>query len=303
MEGISCEDDAVYMFQGLVRKGFISHASGSVNHPFIYGYYFYFLVDKNNATYLENADLNVFRREWVEVELRSCYNVPYCEFDDSEVQEACTSFSPKKKTFTFNKTTLDLDSGTKSGRAEWVHVKYQNVYYPEQAFEINLEWMVATSNQIAEIIKGWSRKAGSSELHLVPIPSDPFALPFSSRSDPLRGPMFVPLNLECLPSEMLQNMNRENMLRFRETLLSTFGFVPFHECSNEQQRQYVHVSGGIFVLIPNRTSSEYKINDGTDQPPEMEQVRSPHEEYLTRHFSGTMQTEKRYKKVRVKSIF
>lgn len=33
---------------------------------------------------------------------------------------------------------------------------------------------------------------------MVPIPADPLALPFTPKSDPLRGPIYVPLNEEPL---------------------------------------------------------------------------------------------------------
>lgn len=33
---------------------------------------------------------------------------------------------------------------------------------------------------------------------MVPIPADPLALPFTEKSDPLRGPIYVPLNEEPL---------------------------------------------------------------------------------------------------------
>lgn len=36
---------------------------------------------------------------------------------------------------------------------------------------------------------------------MIPIPHDPLALPYSNKSDPLRGPIFVPLNLESLEDE------------------------------------------------------------------------------------------------------
>ena len=44
----------------------------------------------------------------------------------------------------------------------------------------------------------WSRKATANGFHFLPVPGDPFALPFISNSDPLRGPIFVPLNLDSL---------------------------------------------------------------------------------------------------------
>lgn len=33
---------------------------------------------------------------------------------------------------------------------------------------------------------------------MIPIPHDPLALPYSNKSDPLRGPIFIPLNVEPL---------------------------------------------------------------------------------------------------------
>ena len=44
----------------------------------------------------------------------------------------------------------------------------------------------------------WQRKAQACGLHLFPVPTDPFALPYSCNSDPLRGPILVPLSVSCL---------------------------------------------------------------------------------------------------------
>lgn len=44
----------------------------------------------------------------------------------------------------------------------------------------------------------WQRKAQTCGIQMVPIPSDLLALPYTSKSDPLRGPIFIPLNTECL---------------------------------------------------------------------------------------------------------
>ena len=40
-------------------------------------------------------------------------------------------------------------------------------------------------------------RAQTNQLFIIPIPGDPFALP-SQNSDPIRGPIFVPLNTDCL---------------------------------------------------------------------------------------------------------
>lgn len=47
-------------------------------------------------------------------------------------------------------------------------------------------------------IFGWARKAQNCKLQMVPIPADPLALPFTLKSDPLRGPIYVPLNIDPL---------------------------------------------------------------------------------------------------------
>lgn len=33
---------------------------------------------------------------------------------------------------------------------------------------------------------------------MIPIPHDPLALPYSNKSDPLRGPIFIPLHIDFL---------------------------------------------------------------------------------------------------------
>lgn len=83
----------------------------------------------------------------------------------------------------------------------------------------------------------------------MPIPWDPFALPFSSRSDPLRGPIYISLNLEWL--SITENVE-ETIASFQEKILMKFGFIPFHDPSTDNQRQFVHVSGSIFVMLPNK---------------------------------------------------
>jgi hypothetical protein len=45
---------------------------------------------------------------------------------------------------------------------------------------------------------GWARKAQTCGLQMIPIPADPFAQPDSLKADPLRGPVFIPLDTECL---------------------------------------------------------------------------------------------------------
>lgn len=78
----------------------------------------------------------------------------------------------------------------------------------------------------------------------MPIPCDPLASPFSQfeKSDPLRGPIFISLNIDCL----LQNRNNlfedfkketwnERMLLFQDEIVKRFGFIT-RECETKTGR-------------------------------------------------------------------
>ncbi len=47
-------------------------------------------------------------------------------------------------------------------------------------------------------IYGLARRAQTYNLQLVPVPADPHALPYALKSDPLRGPIFVPINFSSI---------------------------------------------------------------------------------------------------------
>jgi len=73
-------------------------------------------------------------------------------------------------------------------------------------------------------VYNWARKAQTGGFQLIPLPADPFALPYTLKSDPLRGPVFVPLNLECLLTEensCLFHGNKNNFI----TRKKYFNFV------------------------------------------------------------------------------
>ncbi len=96
-------------------------------------------------------------------------------------------------------------------RPEWLHLLYsvsqkvlgccphvpvlpklrQRLYHEDVAFEVGLHWSVATGAAVHDLAQGWARKASQCSFTLVPIPGDPFALPITANSDPVRGPIFV----------------------------------------------------------------------------------------------------------------
>ncbi|KFM77253.1 DEP domain-containing protein 5, partial [Stegodyphus mimosarum] len=146
--------------------------------------------------------------------------------------------------------------------------------------------MVATGNKAAELVQSWARKSNMYSLQLVPIPSDPFALPFSDDSDPLRGPIFIPLDLSCLMDTSVQSMDEAGLLKLQERILCKFGFIPYRNSNQSSPPQYVHISGSMFVMLPVRQRETKKPNGKHLAVIDLHQISSPHDEYITRHFSG-----------------
>lgn len=150
----------------------------------------------------------------------------------------------------FESINMDIDSALRDvKRAEWVHVQYHCFYDVNQAFELVIKWMVASGAGIAEMVQGWSRKVGSSSVHVVPIPWEPFALPHSGKADPLRCPIGIELNISAIATPL----NDNQVLLLQEKILRRFGFIRFHDLISSEniERQFVHMSGFAFVALPN----------------------------------------------------
>lgn len=98
----------------------------------------------------------------------------------------------------YNSCLLEMDISNKSDRIEWGHLRYQSVLFADASLEFIFQWVVCTGPLVAELLQNWSRKAQNCGVNLVPIPCDPFAFPMSHKADPLRAPIFVPLNLQAL---------------------------------------------------------------------------------------------------------
>lgn len=98
----------------------------------------------------------------------------------------------------YKQTHLEVDISQKSDRIEYGHVKYHHTMKPGYAFEIVVQWVTASGPIVYDLIYGWRRKAQQCGFQLVSVPSDPLAEPFTEKSDPLRGPIFIPLNINCL---------------------------------------------------------------------------------------------------------
>ena len=98
----------------------------------------------------------------------------------------------------------------------------------------------------------------------MPIPADPLAEPFVDKSDPLRGPILIPLDIECLKQHRINLFDEfkketwpERILLFQDAIVRRFGFMSGN-CETKTGSndisidwQYVHVTGNMFILVPS----------------------------------------------------
>lgn len=127
------------------------------------------------------------------------FKYPFLIQDPDTFQSVAQLYEKRYEQMLLYKTcNLDMDISNKSDRIEWGHLRYQSVWYPDSSLEFIFQWSVCTGPLVAELVQNWLRKAQNCGVTLVPIPCDPFALPMTHKADPLRAPIFVPLNLSAL---------------------------------------------------------------------------------------------------------
>lgn len=170
--------------------------------------------------------------------------------------------NPVKTPLEFKSISMDIDSSLRDAkRSEWVHVQYHSHYEASQAFELVIKWMVASGVGIAEMVQGWSRRSGHSCVHLVPIPWEPFALPWSGKADPLRCPLFIRLYLDSVDVDSARSLfvDSAKVISFQDKILKRFGFVRFYDlvcaaADTNLSQQYVHLTGFAFVALVQTTT-------------------------------------------------
>ncbi|XP_063884355.1 GATOR complex protein Iml1-like isoform X3 [Scylla paramamosain] len=263
VEGAASETAAVELLQKMVKSELICHASGNKDHPFVHGFFLYFFVTGNKEQDQVSLDPLSFLSEWHQVEVEPLPSPPR---QVPSTPPPCPTFlqadlplpMPRRGRFKLYHTGhLDLDCNNRSDRIEWGHIKYHSVFHPQQAYELIVQWLCATGTIVTDLMVTWQRKAQACGLHLFPVPSDPFALPYSCNSDPLRGPILVPLNVSCftLPgSEPFAQFPADTWGRrmhlFQEAILERFGFVPYvTDTHTTDPNQFVHVTGNMFIMI------------------------------------------------------
>jgi hypothetical protein len=225
---------------------------------------------------------------------------------------------------------VDVDVNRRSNRVEWASAVYRPYYHPLCAFELEIQWEMATGSLLSELLFSYSKLSNRFNFHLVPAPIDPFAVPIVANSDPLRRSLYIKLNLTCLIQQeekslfesfiddrykfaidasesdaksleenfgeffyfLLNKMlsrdliekrirddaeffkqelhefietERINYLQFfQEAILEKFGFVrnaaivktlDLKDPKDEDPVHFIHSTGGMFVQIPNYSSS------------------------------------------------
>ncbi|XP_055373672.1 GATOR complex protein Iml1 isoform X2 [Condylostylus longicornis] len=287
--------DPLDILENMRKERMICHASGNWEKPIIVGFYLYYVViqDKTSKDYTPPlGDLNAFENEWMEVEVKGydCGETVKSSIPNFlKDKPASKNWSKDRNSIVYKHSHLEIDSTKKSDRIEWGHVKYHSIMMPGNAFEIVVQWVTASGPIVNDLISGWTRKAPMCGFQLVPIPADPLAEPFTEKSDPLRGPIFIPLNTDCLKQrdylfeEFNEETRSERMLLFQEAILARFGFMPCvlqnksgFQKDIPKEYQYVHCSGNMFVLIRCLTSN----NVPTEFP------NNSQESYVTRLVYG-----------------
>ncbi|XP_076057838.1 GATOR complex protein Iml1 isoform X2 [Oratosquilla oratoria] len=334
VEGVETEVQAVKLLQNMASKEIIRHASGSL-HPVTYGFFLFFIVTGNKEQDHTSYDMTTFSSEWLEIGVEltdvkqgtasagtTTTNAPV-QAKDHELPPYLLSelpTIPARKLGLYKEGYLDVDVNNKSDRSEWGHIKYHSLFSPLQAYEFIIQWLCATGTIVTDLLVSWQRKAQTCGLHLFPVPSDPFALPYSYNSNPLRGPILIPLNVSCLCdgkepfTQFPEDSRGQRMLLFQESILESFGFVPYMaEASWSEQHQFIHVTGNMFVMIHSPGSDQTRTGAAANylqrgrtpttpmSPTGFVQadfaygVSSPHEEYIHRLMADFYSYDKRDK--------
>ncbi|XP_048241324.1 GATOR complex protein Iml1-like isoform X1 [Haliotis rufescens] len=342
--GIETTKDAVDKLQELVDDKLILHASGNPKHKFIFGFYLYFIPPakgKPDILNLPNTSCPYnmcFQNEFCEVTVlhvdqeapkRDTFYLPSGNSPEREFQAHVDwrvesdlnkqgwgqqlgklNICAQKATRNHKYVNVDVDTSSRSERTEWATARYHAYYSPHCAFELQIQWMVATGGLLGDLVYSWARKATSCGFHLLPVPVDPFALPYTQNSDPLRGPIFVPLNVNSLQenglfSEHDEQTQQTKTIQFQLAIIQRFGFlravVEMPESKTDLHRvrtpdeyryQFVHCTGGMFILVPDiKTSSPITIEAPYSSSFGKTSSSDLHKDYIARQTSSTLTDE------------
>ncbi|XP_053225605.1 GATOR complex protein DEPDC5 isoform X1 [Podarcis raffonei] len=265
VEGVQTQAMAIDIMQKMLDEQLITHASGEALRTFIYGFYFYKIMEDKEQERVgiqqpamwhtaAKDDFSAFQRKWFEVAFVAeellhseipAFLLPWLPSRPASYASRHSSFSrsfggrsqaaallaatvPEQRT-----VTLDVDINNRTDRLEWCSCYYHGNFSLNAAFEIKLHWMAVTAAVLFEMVQGWHRKATSCGFLLVPVLEGPFALPSYLYGDPLRAQLFIPLNISCLVKEGTEHLFDgfepetywDRMHLLQEVIAHRFGFV------------------------------------------------------------------------------
>ena len=277
VEGVENLSSAIEYMQQLIGDGLIRHASGNRNRRFVYGFYLYFVVtgdrrpESNMVLPLGYTVDQNFEWQWCEVAISSntyrsmpSYVEMFTEGPPATRHTETSAYHPEVRR---KEVSVDVDPGRVSGRAVWGTAHYHATFNPDTAFELSVEWLAATGPILGDLIATWSRKANTNGLHFLPVPHDPYLLPDMANADPLRAPIFVPLNLDCLRDsdaglgpfhDFPEETRSSRLLLLQFSILDLFGFIRdgpptpgrVAGVSASEWPQFIHCTGGMLVTVP-----------------------------------------------------
>jgi len=276
VEGVDSLVAAIEFMQQLIKDGCIRHASGNKDLPFVYGFYLYFVVngdrrqDSNSVLPLGYTEDENFEWDWCEVAIsqNSYRSMPasiemFTDGPPTARRSETSSYQPTRRR---KEVSVDVDPGRVSSREVWGTAHYHATFNPDTAFELTVEWLAAAGPILGDLIGTWSRKANTNGLHFLPVPHDPFVLPAMPNADPLRAPIFVPLNLACLRDEAFRDpfhdfpteTHSSRLLLLLFSILDLFGFIRDRPptpgtvagVSPSEWPQFIHCTGGMLVTVP-----------------------------------------------------
>ncbi|XP_072839391.2 GATOR1 complex protein DEPDC5 isoform X1 [Pogona vitticeps] len=265
VEGVQTQAMAMDIMQKMLDEQLIMHASGETLRTFLYGFYFYKIVEDKEQERVgiqppslwhtaTKDDFSAFQRKWFEVAFVAeellhseipAFLLPWLPSRPASYASRHSSFSrsfggrsqaaallaatvPEQRT-----VTLDVDVNNRTDRLEWCSCYYHGNFSLSAAFEIKLHWMAVTAAVLFEMVQGWHRKATSCGFLLVPVLEGPFALPSYLYGDPLRAQLFIPLSVSCLLKEGSEHLFDgfepetywDRMHLLQEAIAHRFGFI------------------------------------------------------------------------------
>ncbi|XP_056008596.1 GATOR complex protein DEPDC5-like isoform X2 [Ostrea edulis] len=333
----------IHLMQRLQDEHYVCHSSGNAHHKFIHGFYLYNIVspkDKPKSDMYGPVYNYLFQNEWCEVSIlpveRERSEIALfttdespCQVSELWVDQSCNDWRTLsgidsgaqgwgqlagsrvnlcaiKATLTHKYVHVEVDVNNRSDRPEWASARYHAYYSPNAAFELQIQWMVATGSILGDLVTTWGRKAQACGFHLLPVPGDPFALPSAPDSDPLRGPIFVPLDIASLSQggkaifhELDSDAKSKKLFHFQDEIIKRYGFMPINVCvspthrhdQTDDQQQYIHCTGGMFSLIESSHLVSPKVVKTTPSRFSKKSAGELRKDYIARQNSNTSSSD------------